>query len=384
MRSLAKLSVCESRLEGLVLHPLLRSALTAQMRERSPDREREIRRRLADEFHLRARSGDLWQLVELAGLIEDPVVRWGFGGGEDPELRAGRPIPEELAQIEAAVTARHGAGWWGWTRRWLTDRAESAVVVRNGAGELRGVCIATSLRRLPEWARADPVIGGWIDHAERSAPLGEAVLWREALTLGGDDEERARALLNTTATLRSGAANPRWFYGPVDPENERERGFSRAVGAVHLAELDVEVDGARLECHRIDHGPGGVIGLARDIVYRELGIAPRRPPDARQVREALRFVRQGGDIDGSPLTTAGLTPAEQRREVRARLTAAADRAFGSDPDEQLLRATLDISYLRADADPTSVPRRLNVSRATYYRRLALATERLTRTLAATE
>ncbi|MBS1891392.1 MAG: hypothetical protein JST59_08865 [Actinobacteria bacterium] len=227
------------------------------------------------------------------------------------------------------------------------------------------------------------MIGSWVEHAEAAAPLGEAVLWREALTIDGGDEERERALLNATATLRSGAVNPRWFYGPLDPSNQREVSFSRAIGAEHLTDLDLTIGQTRLECHRIDHGPGGVIGLARDIVYRELGIPPHRPPSADQVRSALQALRRGDDLAGSPLTSEDLAPAEQRREVRARLSSAADDAFGSGSDDRLLRATLDLAYLDEEADPATGPRVLNVSRATFYRRLAVATEMLALALAAT-
>jgi hypothetical protein len=256
------------------------------------------------------------------------------------------------------------------------------VVVRGGDGTLRAFCIATSLRRLPDWAREDPVIGRWVEHAEAAASLGEAVLWREALPLDGGDEERERALLNAAATLRSGAMNPRWFYGPLDPTNEREVQFSRAIGAEHLPDLDVVLGSTRVECHRIDHGPGGVIGLTRDIVYRELGIAPRLPPTAEQVRGALQALRRGGDLAGSPLTSEDLAPAEQRREARARLSAAADDAFGPGPDDRLLRTALDLAYLDENADPATAPQALNVSRATFYRRLAVATELLALALAA--
>ncbi|OJU84460.1 MAG: hypothetical protein BGO11_09855 [Solirubrobacterales bacterium 70-9] len=383
LRRLRRLSVCEPRPYGVELHPLLRWALRDQARADSPDREREIRRRLADHLHLRSRSGETWQMVELAALIEEPTVRWGFGGGDDPDVRAGHPEAADLPGIERAVIARHGSDWWDWTRRWLTERPESAVVVRGGDGVLRAFCIATSLRRLPDWGREDPLIGRWVEHAEVTAPLGEAVIWREALTLEGGDEERERALLNATATLRSGAVNPRWFYGPLDPTNEREVSFSRAMGAEHLASLDVEVGGRRIECHRIDHGPGGVIGLARDIVYRELGIAPRRAPTPEQVRSALQALRRGGDLSASPLTSPDLAPAEQRREARARLSSAAEDAFGQGPDGRLMQAAIDLAYLDEEADPATAPQALNVSRATFYRRLTVATELLAVALAAT-
>ncbi len=99
-----------------------------------------------------------------------------------------------------------------------------------------------------------------------------------------------------------------------------------------------------------------------------------------------RYTKNGAlqiNSQGQLVTSEGLAPTAQRREVRARLNAAADIAFGPEPEEQLLRSALDLTYLQAGADPQSASRRLNVSRATFYRRLRLAIERLTRALAAT-
>ncbi len=381
LRQLGRLSVVARRPGGVELHPLLRRALREEMRRTAPDQERELRRRLADHLHLRARSGESWTVVDLAELIENPAVRWGFGGGGGGnELRAGALRREDLPAVERAVVERWDAAWWEGTKRWLVEAPDACVAVRDRAGALRGFCVATSLPKLPPWAADDQVLGGWIGHAEAASSLGDAVLWRDALTFGDDRGDRARALLNATAALRSGVANPRWFYGPVDPANGHELALADALGARHLSELDVRVGAHRVECRLIDHGPGGVIGLARDIVYAELGMAPRRPPSEAQVRTALRALRGPAELNGSPLAPDGLEAAEQLREVRARLAAAADAAFGEGAEERLLRGVLDNAYLDEDAEPADGPRLLNVSRATYYRRLRTASERLARQL----
>lgn len=380
LRDLGRLSVVTRRPGGVELHPLLRRALQEEMRRTAPDQERELRRRLADHLHLRARTGESWTVVDLAELIENPAVRWGFGGGGN-ELRAGALRREDLPDVERAVVERWDADWWEGTKRWLLEVPDACVAVRDRAGALRGFCVATSLPKLPPWAADDQVLGGWIGHAEAASSLGDAVLWRDALTFGDDRGDRARALLNATAALRSGVANPRWFYGPVDPANQHELALADALGARHLTDLDIRVGGHRVECRLIDHGPGGVIGLARDIVYAELGMAPRRPPTQAQVREALRALRGPADLSESPLAPDGLEAAEQLREVRARLTAAADGAFGEGAEERLLRDVLDNAYLDEHTEPADGPRLLNVSRATYYRRLRTASERLARQLA---
>ncbi len=57
--------------------------------------------------------------------------------------------------------------------------------------------------------------------------------------------------------LRSGVLNPRFMYLPINPENEGARAFAQAAGATYLPELDCRLADHTIECHRIDHGPGG-------------------------------------------------------------------------------------------------------------------------------
>lgn len=60
----------------------------------------------------------------------------------------------------------------------------------------------------------------------------------------------------------------RWFYGACEPDNEVAVRLSCSIGAVHLPELDAH-DGERIvQCHVLDHGPGGVIGTLRLLLSR--------------------------------------------------------------------------------------------------------------------
>ena len=48
-------------------------------------------------------------------------------------------------------------------------------------------------------------------------------------------------------SIETGAVNPRWFYGPLDPTTAREARFSDALGAEHLTDLDVDHGRRRIE-----------------------------------------------------------------------------------------------------------------------------------------
>lgn len=64
--------------EGITLHDVVRRSLLADLRRRDAERERELRRRIADHLHARARAGQPRLAIDLADLIEDRRIRWGF------------------------------------------------------------------------------------------------------------------------------------------------------------------------------------------------------------------------------------------------------------------------------------------------------------------
>ena len=143
--------------------------------------------------------------------------------------------------------------------------------------------------------------------------------------------------------------------------------------------------------HLVDYGPGGILGLQRDTVYLELGLAPpgagvsppaaetagwsARTADTEAVRDALRNLRVPHALAQSPLAT-GEGVEERAESVRALLAGAAERAFGDTPGEQLMRRVLVRGYLDPAPSHERAASELNLSRAAYFRRLKLASERL--------
>jgi hypothetical protein len=185
--------------------------------------------------------------------------------------------------------------------------------------------------------------------------------------------------------LRSGVANPRFAYMPINPANPSALSFARVLGAQHLAELDLEIGGRRVECHRIDYGPGGLVAAQRAVVYGELGlVAPPakdgRYVDVEAVREALRNFQIPRALARSPLAS-GQTPEARTESVRALLREASLRAFGDNENEKLLRRVLVRGYLEPAPSHEQAAIDLSLSRAAYFRRLRAAAERVAEYLA---
>jgi hypothetical protein len=208
------------------------------------------------------------------------------------------------------------------------------------------------------------------------------------LTAGveGDPGSGVLAILNTAATLRSGLTSPRWMMLPIDPRNASAVAFAAGIGAVHLHELDSDVGHGMQQCHLADNGEGGAIGALRRVLYAELGLAAPAddepggglPPvdvDADTVKAVLRAFHRPDELAASPLAI-GETPQERAESVRTQVLAAVQGAFGDSPDEELLRSIVTRGYLDPKGNHELVADELFLSRATYFRRLRQASNRV--------
>lgn len=383
-------SFAEPLRDGVTLHDLVRRAVRSDLRRRDPVHERELRRRIADHLYARASQGEPRLVVDLAELRENPALRWGFGAADSvryrvDEVREGDAV---AAAPQIAGRTKGGEWWWALTEPFFLQAPERVCVVRDADENLCGICISVSPHDAPAVAESDPLLGPWLAHARREHAGEEVMLWRDSIDLtageGGDINSPVLALMNTAAVLRSGLTNPRYSYLPIHRENQVAMEYARAVGAQHIAELDLEVEDHVTECHVIDYGPGGILARQRATVYAELGMTP---PDeatvpvasaeitAEAVRDALRALDNPLELAASPLAS-GDTPEERAASVRALLTDATANAFGEAADERLLQSIVERGYLDASASHESAALELNVSRATYFRRLRVASQRV--------
>jgi hypothetical protein len=387
-RLLSGLTVTEPLGNGIMMHELVRKALLADLRLRNPDLERDLRRRIADYLYERAVGGDPLLIIDMAYLVENPVIKWGFGwdGNVSMRIDAVRPGDAEMAE--------HGPGhspdwlWWQLARRYFAEAPARVAIARDDTDQICGYMVCMSLATAPEFAYADPLTGPWLAHARKNAALGDSVLWQSAVDFTG--EGKVQAMLGMSGVLRSGAVNPRFAYLPIDLRVPGAVDFARATGAHHLAELDVNMDGLPVHCYRLDYGPGGLLALVRDQIYAELGLPPPEKPapvrqpavDLAMVRDVLKNFRVPRELARSPLAR-GSSVQERAESVRQIVRSAAAEAFGDSETEKLLYSVLIAGYLEPLRSHEEAASRLCMSRAAYFRRLRTSVERLAEYMAST-
>lgn len=373
--------------EGLALHELVRKILHADFRKHDPDRERELRRRIADHLYARAQRGDSLIAIELAHLVDNPTIKWGYGWEGSTDYRIDVVRPSDAEHAGEVLTNRGLEAWWKFSERFFAEAPERISVARDREDRFAGYAISMSPQTAPDFAWEDPLLGPWLTHARGCSHLGESVLWRDSIDSTGDPRGRVQAMLGVAGILRSGAPNPRFAYMPINPAMSSAVSFARAMGAIHVAELDLTTPDVSIECHQIDYGPGGLIATQRAVIYQELGLpdprgADRRRVDPDDVRAALRNFRVPHELASSPLAR-GTSPEERVESVRAILRDAGEQAFGESENEKLLRRVLIRGYIDSESSHEQAAEELNLSRAAYFRRLRQASERVAEYLAQT-
>jgi hypothetical protein len=376
-RQLSELTVTERLGSGLTMHELARKALLADLRQRNPVLERDLRRRVVDYLYSRGIAGDQMMMIEMAHLVENPLLRWGFSWDGNVSFRIDSVRPGDADRIES-LTKEHDRAWWQLTRRYFAEAPDRVAVARDLSDRVCGFLVSMSLATAPAFADDDPLAGPWLAHARHNAALGDSVMWHAAVDFTGAG--KVQAMLGIAGVLRCGSPSPRFAYLPIDPRLPGAVEFAHALGAAHLAELDTRLGGEVVQCHRLDYGPGGLFPFMRDQIYSELGLsAPVPTPlpvaDLETVREILKNFRVPRELARSPLAH-GSSVLERAESVQHLVWKAADEAFGDSETEKLLRSVLIAGYLEPLRSHEEAASKLLLSRAAYFRRLRTAVERL--------
>lgn len=378
VRALADTTIAESIGGRVALHDTVRRARRRQLAGQAPARHQLLVGQVADHLRDRIAAGESELLVELAELIEDPVVRWGLVG-ERERYHVDRVRPGDEDEVAVVLADRPG---WAGHRRFLREAPEVVTIARDRTGAIAGFSIAVTPDRAPACALDDDVLGPWLADARRRVPDGDVILWRTECDVESlrspDARSSVTAVLNEAVVRTCGLPNPRWFYGVVDHENQAMVDLSAAMGAVHVPELDVVVDGQRVSVHVLDHGVGGFLTTVHRLVHEAIGL-PTPTPAPTSLAETVDLVLRHFHDDGILATSAlgrGSSTASRAAAARATVFDAVDRAFGDDERDRLLHDVLHRGYLVPGASHASAARVLHMSRATYFRRLRSARERL--------
>ncbi len=375
-RQLSELSITEPLGTGLTMHELARKALLADLRLRNPVLEHDLRRRVTDYLCSRGIAGDQVLLIEMAHLVENPLLRWGFSWDGYVSFRIDSVRPGDADRIEE-LTAEGERLWWQLTRRYFDEAPDRVAIARDLSGRICGFLVSMSLATAPAFADDDPLAGPWLADARRNAALGDSVMWHAAVDF---TRGKVQAMLGIAGVLRCGSLSPRFAYLPIDAKLPGAVEFAQALGAAHLADLDARLADDVVQCYRLDYGPGGIFTFMRDQIYSELGLpapAPASLPvaDLETVRDILKNFRVPRELARSPLAR-GSSIQERAESVQQLVWQAADEAFGDSESERLLRDVLVAGYLQPLRSHEAAASKLLLSRAAYFRRLRTAVERL--------
>ncbi|MEJ7876019.1 MAG: ATP-binding protein [Solirubrobacterales bacterium] len=376
---LRNLSFVDSVGDGVALHELVAETLVENLRRRSPERERALRVRIADHLHERARRGEMMLSIDLAHLAENPAIRWGYSWEMAARFRVDDVLPDDVGRIQDFLRGTHRESSLPVTERFLRETPEHVAVVRDSTDALRGYAIAVTPDGAPEFALADPLLGPRVEQARRLGRAG-AVISRDVYDIAQASDESPIPMLGMASVLRAVRGNPRFAYLPINPEFPGAPEFAAALGAEHVVELDARIDHELIECHVVDYGPGGLLAAQREVIHLEAGLpAPQREPEDADVheavREALRSLQVPRALAASPLAQGNGTD-NRAASVRNLLERGAERCFGHDANEELMRRVLIRGYLEPAVSHEVAADDVSLSRSAYFRRLRLATERL--------
>lgn len=377
----------------LTLHPLLRDALRGRLRTVDPDRYRGLVLRIAAHLRSRALTDDARLVLELADLVEDAEVRLGWAPSRTHV--ADRLRPGDDAAIGRAVW---DSPWGQRMQRWLTDDPGSVLVVRDRiTGQAVSAAVVNRSDRLPDWAEEDGDLAPMIAHARRLGRLDRSSFLHKVVVLcteQPDDESMAEIIRvgNSGMVARGLAGSVR--YGYVTDVVRRSVDGTDALGYERVVELD-RIDGDHVAFTLVtDFGPDGIAGTLEALIRSEQGDTGVGPDGedpigvggrGTDLELALRSFHD--DVALASLALADRCPnaaevgvAGRAAFVRDHVRCGIDEAFtGGTDDDLLLRRALERTYLDPDGGHARARQELHMSRSSYFRHLARARDRVTRT-----
>jgi len=353
--------VVERQDRRLALHPTLAHLLASELRSRRPVRAATWTLRLAAHEHRRATTGDPAALARLATLVGDPTLRTGLGAPARTGHFADRWRASDAAAVRSGLEAL-APGAWPLVAPWCDERAQ---VVRRADGQ--PVALVVSLPATAVDPARLPLLSPVLRHLEASStPLESTVLTPVQVTIADREVEEVAAIRNAAALASCGVANPSRDVANLLGEDPAEEATLRAYGYQEATALRREVEGVRVATWVADVGPAGLAGMLFSTIANEHAEHGPRPRPGDLAR-AMDVFSDDFALAGLPVAPPGLAVADAAEHVRAWMRSALLETFAD--DATLLELVL-ARFLTPGATHDSAMRRLYLSRATYFRRLA--------------
>ncbi|WP_436501733.1 hypothetical protein [Actinokineospora sp. HUAS TT18] len=381
---LAGRSFIESTGGALAPHPLVRGPLQHMVAAARPEQDRKLRRLICDHHYRKALTGDHLAVPDLAHLVLSPTVRWGYRLDNAVSYTATAVRAGDEAVVGAQLHERGYVDWWAMSGLYYRLAPSNVIIARSNDDVPVGHVIGVLPSAVSEGLLVDDQIGAdCAAYAHRSGITGSALVWRDTIDLtreSGTSEGGVCSLLNISLVLRTEAPGLRHALVVVFDQSRRTHAFCQEVGGRLVPELRWTVDGREVRCYHIDWGLGGVIAAQRDLIYRELQVLwPARDLTPADVRDALESFHRDDVLSTWPLAS-GATPAARAESVRALLRSAVAAALSGTPHSTQLNAIVSRRFFTQREAHETIARSLALSRATYFRRLRDAIERITRYL----
>jgi hypothetical protein len=389
---------------GLRPHDLVRDALDADLRSRSPDIYRRVHRivhehvmanlrRAGTPDHMHWAHQKMWLHRRSPLSVAYLTIR---DKGPAPIVPAD---PSDHPLVLDLIERFEGAESAALAERWFAALPENLLVIRSG-GRIKSFVYKVVHPTDPSLCDADPVVRSILDHAARTSPArpGEQI-WIGRFFGGADGYQHdpyGVVIAAVSSTIDWVTQPLAWTYTPsVDP-GFWGPGFGYIAFMPHL---ETEFGGNHYTVYGVDWRRLTVEAWLDLLDERELtgatGPAPPerlRPPaldrarfDAA-VRAALRDLHQPDRLQANPLMGSALGFGYEGPDVDRLLATvhAAIAQIGREPRGDALHRVLDRTYLRAAPSQEAAAEVLDLPFSTYRRHLGRAVERLTDLLWAVE
>ncbi len=144
---------------GLALHELVRRPLASDLRRREPERESHLRRRIADHLYRRAAHDGLLLSIDLAHLIENPAIRWGYSWEGSGRFRIDSLREGDDEKVAATLAVTGSSDWWELVEPFFDHAPEHVSIARDADDRLAGYLVSVTPANAPGFAHQDPLLG---------------------------------------------------------------------------------------------------------------------------------------------------------------------------------------------------------------------------------